>query len=128
VINRFQLRHFNKSIVHLKSGRMRKNLLTLGALVLAICGVHAFSYFNQHGISGKIKPAEAAQYVWAIAGKDSTKTTPVQGSFLLSVKPGDYQIYVDAKDGYKDVVLDDVKVALGKNTDLGEILVEKVLP
>lgn len=107
---------------------MRKNLLTLVALVLAICGVHAFSYFNQHGISGKVKPADAVERVWAITGKDSTKATPVQGSFLISVKPGQYKIYVDAKDGHKDVVLENVKVALGKNTDLGEIQLEKALP
>jgi len=107
---------------------MKKNLLTLVVVVVAICGAHAFSYFQQHGIRGKVKPADAVEKVWAIQGQDSTKATPVEGSFLLTVRPGQYQIFVDAKSGFKDVVMENIRVDLGKSTDLGEIMIEKALP
>lgn len=106
---------------------MKKNLFTLGAVVLAVCGAHAFAHFQANGISGKVKPADAVDMVWAIQGTDSSKTAPVNGTFTLTVKPGQYQVIVDAKQGYKDVVMDRITVEPGKTTDLGEINIEKGL-
>lgn len=77
----------------------------------------------QSGITGKVNPADGANSVWAIGGKDTVKGTINTGAFSLSVKTGTYRLLIDAKDPYKDVVLENLEVK-DQPLDVGEIILQ----
>jgi hypothetical protein len=93
----------------------------LVALIIIVSVLHAYKAALISGISGRVSPTDAVEYVWAIQGKDSLKLAPANGVFMLEAKPGLYRVIVDAKQPYKDVMLESVEVTDGKTTDLGEI-------
>lgn len=100
------------------------NMKTSWVLVLLLAIVsllHAYKAVLVSGISGRVSPTDAVEYVWAIQGKDSLKSVPANGVFMLEAKPGLYRVIVDAKQPYKDVLLESIEVTDGKTTDLGEI-------
>ena len=98
-----------------------KTLWVLVGVISIVCILHAFKAAQRSGLSGRITPAESAQMVWAIQGNDSLSLVPTGGSFLIEAKPGIYKIIVDAKEPYKDVLLENIEVTNGKTTDVGEI-------
>lgn len=99
---------------------MKKRMFTTGVALAMVAGIYAFTT-TQTGIVGKVTPADGASTVWAISGTDSTKATVNSGTFSLAVKAGTYKVFVDAKDPYKDVTVENVEVKDGQATDLGEI-------
>lgn len=76
-------------------------------------------------IGGNIIPADGATYVWAIQNRDTLKAAPVNGQFSLAVNNGIWKVVVDAKDPFKDVMIENVQVNDGKETNLGEIRLQK---
>ncbi len=77
-------------------------------------------------ITGKLSPADAAESVWAIMGKDSVNTSPGNdGNFQLKTKPGTWKLFVLAKAPYKNTGLETVEVTAGNTTDVGEIKLQK---
>src|SRR5688572_4077604 len=98
-----------------------KTVWVLALVIAVVCVLHAFKAAQKSGISGRITPAESGQTVWAIQGSDSLSLVPTGGSFLIEAKPGLYKIIVDAKEPYKDVMLENIEVTNGKTTDVGEI-------
>ena len=102
---------------------MKKNILTCGIVAASIVGLFAFTS-AQTGISGKVTPQDGAESVWAI-GTDSTKGIISSGNFSIQVKPGTYKIYIDAKDPFKDVSLENLEVRDGQPLDVGEIVLQK---
>ena len=104
---------------------MKRTIATLFLAAVAVVGLHSFRAVQDSTISGKIVPPDGAEYIWAISGTDSLKTTATDGAFSLTVKPGTYTVVVDAKDPYKDAVMDNVEVKDGQNSDLGEIRLQQ---
>jgi len=102
---------------------MKKNILSYGIIAASVAGLFAFTS-AQTGISGKVTPQDGAETVWAI-GTDSTKGTISSGNFSIQVKPGTYKVFVDAKDPYKDVTLENLEVREGQPLDVGEIVLQK---
>ena len=102
-----------------------KTKWTLVVIVLVAIILHAYKDFQTSGISGRLSPRDAAETVWAIQGVDSIKTIPANGVFILEAKPGIYKVIVDAKQPYKDVLVESIEVTLGKTTDLGEIKISE---
>ncbi len=103
---------------------MKKNII-IGGLALAMMGgLFAFST-SQSSITGKVSPADGVESVWAISGTDSVKSGLNAGSFTLSVKSGTYKVIIDAKDPYKDVLLDNIAVKDDQPADIGEIVLQK---
>jgi hypothetical protein len=98
-----------------------KTLWVLILVIVSVCVLHAFKAGQKSGISGRITPADGGQRVWAIQGSDSLSLIPTGGSFLIEAKPGLYKILVDAKEPYKDVLMENIEVTNGKTTDVGEI-------
>jgi hypothetical protein len=98
-----------------------KTLWVLVAVISMVCVLHAFKSAQKSGLSGRITPAESGLMVWAIQGSDSLSLVPTGGSFLIEAKPGIYKIIIDAKEPYKDVLLENIEVTNGKTTDVGEI-------
>ncbi len=93
-----------------------------GAIALVIL-LLAFTSQTETGvIKGRVNPLDAANQVWAISGADTLKTTLNNGEFVFDkVKTGSYTVAIDAKDPYKDQMIDNVEVKVGEIKDLGEI-------
>ena len=98
-----------------------KTIWVLVALIATVSLLHAYKAALVSGISGRVSPTDAVEFVWAIQGTDSLKSVPANGVFMLEAKPGLYKVIVDAKQPYKDVLVESVEVTDGKTTDLGEI-------
>lgn len=101
---------------------LRFSLLSLGILT---AGVVAFTAPRSGSIKGKITPSDVAGVVWAVSGTDTLKTFVSSGSFEVTAKPGTYKVIIDVADPYKDVVKENVLVADGTATDLGDVKVSK---
>ncbi|RPD46668.1 MULTISPECIES: carboxypeptidase regulatory-like domain-containing protein [Chitinophagaceae] len=104
-----------------------KNILK-STTALALASVALFSFKNDFasGIKGSVTPAESVGTVWAITGTDSLKATANSGAFSFDeVKPGTYQVVVEAKAPYKNLVKEGVVVKEGETTDLGALTLEQ---
>jgi hypothetical protein len=75
------------------------------------------------GIQGTINPADGAKKIWAfnISGKDTVSVIPSSAGFTLDVKPGTWNLYVEANKPYKDATVSNITVEAGRYTDAGEI-------
>lgn len=104
---------------------MKKTGLTLCATILAVVALHSFDHLRTGSISGSIIPADGALIVWAIQNTDTLKAAPANGMFSLSAKSGVWKVIIDAKDPYRDVMLDNVLVTDGKETNVGEIKLQR---
>lgn len=100
--------------------------MKFGVAGLIVLGFTAMKEMGPAGISGKITPVEAADAVWAIKETDTLKTTiSSEGTFQLEAKPGTWKLTVSAKAPYKNAEIAEVVVTADKNTDVGEINLEK---
>jgi|SRR6516162_6582993 hypothetical protein len=102
-----------------------KNGATLTATIILIVAIHSFRASQMGSIGGTITPADGASYIWAIQNRDTVKAAPANGQFTLSVNNGVWKVMVDAKDPYKDVLIENVQVNDGKETNLGEIRLQR---
>jgi hypothetical protein len=96
------------------------NLATIGFTGLFTTLILSFTPAKT-GIVGKVNPLDAAEMVWVIGISDSLKMVPAQGQFFFDVKPGTYKLIVDAKNPYKDVLLENLQVKPDETLDVGEI-------
>ena len=104
---------------------MKKTVFTLFATILTVAMLHAFRLMQSSSISGRIIPPTGSDIIWAISGTDSMKTSVINGAFVFTAKPGTWKIMVDAKEPFKDAVLEKVDVKEGQNTDVGEIRLQQ---
>lgn len=104
---------------------MKKTIGTLLVTIVAIVCLHSFRASRDSAVTGKVIPPDGVEYIWAISGTDTLKTTATEGAFSLTLKPGTYKIVVDAKDPYQDAVIDPIEIKDGQNTDLGEIRLQQ---
>lgn len=104
---------------------MKRLLFASGIALTVITAFSAFRSFDESSITGKVSPAGQAETVWAINGTDSVTAKVIDGAFAIAVKAGTYKVVVDAKEPYKDASLENVRVADGAPTDVGEIKLEK---
>lgn len=98
---------------------MKMKLFTT-IVVLSVILVLSFSNAKT-SIVGRVNPIDAAETVWVISSTDSLRSAVSQGQFLFDVKPGTYRLIVDAKDPYKDVLLENLQVRQDETLDVGEI-------
>jgi hypothetical protein len=114
---------------------MKKIMLTgviasvvLGSLVplnLRRPGTRIAAATLQSSITGRISPIDGAELIWAISATDSIKVAVASGSFSAQVKPGHFKLIVDAKNPYKDVLLDNLEVKENQVLDVGEIILQQ---
>lgn len=76
-------------------------------------------------ILGRVVPADGAELVWVLGEKDSLKSVLIEGNFQFEVRPGMYKLVVDAKQPYKDVMLDNLVVRADETLDVGEIVLKQ---
>jgi hypothetical protein len=95
---------------------------TLVALSIASAGLFGFRSIVAGSIKGTVSPADGASKVWALSSTDTLKSDIMNGSFeIANAKAGTYRIVVEAKPPYKNAAKDNVVVADGQPTDIGEI-------
>lgn len=98
--------------------KIKVSLLALAAIAL---GAYAFKGFDG-SITGKVRPADGATEAWAVQGSDTLKTAVSDGAFTFTgARAGTYTVVINAKDPFRDAVVNDVRVEDGKTTDMGEI-------
>lgn len=76
-------------------------------------------------ITGRVSPMDAAEAVWVLSNTDSLRSGLSSGQFAFDLKPGTYKLIVDAKDPYKDVLLDNIVVKAEETVDVGEIILKQ---
>jgi hypothetical protein len=102
---------------------MKTNFFTYSIIVVAIAS--AFSQpVEKTSITGKIKPVNAAEVVWAISGKDTVRATIISGAFTVEIAPGTYKLVVEGKTPYKNVEMLNLEVRQNQALDVGEILLQ----
>jgi hypothetical protein len=97
-----------------------KNLIIVVMLFFAIIIV-AFRDTTKTGLVGRVNPLDAADMVWVTSATDSAKSAVSQGQFSFDLKPGVYKLIIDAREPYKDVLLENLQVKQDEVLDVGEI-------
>ncbi|MFT3948391.1 MAG: carboxypeptidase regulatory-like domain-containing protein [Agriterribacter sp.] len=101
---------------------MKKARLTLAGVGILTAGLFAFNVITNGSVKGTVAPADAAVRAWAISGTDTVKADIANGAFEIGdVKPGTYQVIIEAKAPFKNAAKDGVEVKDGAATDVGEI-------
>ena len=97
-----------------------KKLIFIVVLFFSII-ILAFRHSAKTGIVGRVNPLDAAEVVWVTSATDSAKSVISQGQFSFDVKPGVYKLIIDAREPYKDVLLENLQVKPDEILDVGEI-------
>ena len=97
-------------------------IIAIAVLIILTAFINHKSY-TASGIQGTISPADGAKKIWAfnISGKDTVSVIPSSTAFSIDVKPGTWNLYVEANRPYKDATVSNIIVDNGKYTDAGEI-------
>ncbi len=97
----------------------RFEVVVIAALLFVLS---AFVWQNGGTIKGKVIPAENAFRVIAITGSDTSRQVIRDGSFeLTKLKPGSYELWIEATEPYQHKQLTDVQVKENQVTDVGDI-------
>src|SRR5579872_5243351 len=101
---------------------MKNAIVQLSLVIIGVSSIHAARLLQTSSFHLRMLPANGAGRVWAIQGRDSTQMIKVNGEYILrSIKPGYWQVSVEAIQPFRDArfTVDDVKP--GTDRDLGMI-------
>jgi hypothetical protein len=105
---------------------MVKSFLKYAACIVPLTAVFAFTNVFEGAIKGSVVPAEGANLVMAISGKDTISSPITDGTFFLAkVKPGTYSVWFKGVAPFKDTPVEGVAVVEGSTTDMGEIKLQQ---
>jgi hypothetical protein len=97
-------------------------MVQLCLVIIGVSSIHAVRLLQTSSLHVRMYPANGADRVWAIQGKDSIEMTNMNGQYVLrSVNPGHWQISVEANAPYQDARFNVSDVKPGTDMDLGEI-------
>jgi len=101
---------------------MRNAIVQLVLVIIGISSIHAVKLLQTSSFHLRMAPANGAERVWAIQGKDSIEMTNVNGEFFLrSINPGQWKVFVEANEPFKNVGFNAGEIRSGFDKDLGEI-------
>ena len=101
---------------------MRNAMVQLCLVLIGVSSVHAVKLLQASSMHTKVLPADAAEKVYAIQGKDTSKMTGTDGEFYLTaIRPGHWQIRVEAKKPFHNATLKGIQLLPGTDRDLGQI-------
>jgi hypothetical protein len=100
---------------------MRKAGLELFLLVVVITGMHTFKIMKIGSIKGRVYPSNTLESVVAVNGTDSVRAMSENGSFAMILRPGVWKVIFAVRQQARNIIRDNIEVAEGKNTNLGEI-------
>jgi len=110
------------SFTHLKIYVMKTVRTAFVALTMASAGLFAFKHIDTGSIKGTIVPADGGTKAWAVSTSDTLQATIQSGSFeITGAKTGTYRLIIEAKPPYKNTAKDNIAVADGAATNVGEI-------
>lgn len=89
--------------------------------MIAVVLISNFAIDDRAGIQGTIDPPEGAKRIWAVSGTDTVAIIPAPGSFIMDVKPGSWNLVVEAVLPYKNAQREGILVTEGQITDVGLI-------
>ncbi|MEO6314415.1 MAG: carboxypeptidase regulatory-like domain-containing protein [Chitinophagaceae bacterium] len=89
---------------------------------IAVAGLFAFRGIDTGSIKGTITPSDGATKAWALSPTDTLQAAIQAGSFeITGAKAGNYRLIIEAKPPYKNTAKDNIAVADGQPTNVGEI-------
>lgn len=101
---------------------MRSAIVQLLLVLVGISGIHAVRLLQTSSFHVRMFPTNGAGKVWAIQGRDSIEMTNVNGEYILrSVRPGYWQVSVEANEPYRNASFRIDELKPGIDRDLGEI-------
>lgn len=101
---------------------MRNAMVQLCLVLIGVSSVHAVKLLQASSMHTQVFPADAAERVYAIQGKDTSRLTGTDGEFYLTgIHPGLWQIRVEAKKPFHNATLKGIELLPGSNRDLGLI-------
>ncbi len=99
---------------------MRRGLLELCLIIIAVIGIHAERLLHNGTIEGRISPAAASSSIIAVRGSDSVKVISNNGHFGTDLRPGDWKLIFASE--YNGIPTEKkVQVLEGQRVNLGEI-------
>ena len=107
---------------------MKNTKSVLAALIIFLfCAFIKAPYRTATGsIKGTVSPSDAGIRAWAISNRDTLKSIVADGVFVITdVKPGLYNLLIEARSPYKNGVVPEVTVVEGEVADVGEIRLSK---
>jgi hypothetical protein len=101
-------------------------MVHLCLVIIGISSIHAVRLLQTSSFHLRMFPAQGADKVWAIQGKDSIEMMNINGEYYLhSINPGRWQVQVEANQPYKDVRYQVEDIKPGTDRDLGEIRLQR---
>jgi hypothetical protein len=108
---------------------MKKLTLMFALLVTTVTGIIAFRSAETGSIKGIVVPADGATHAWAYSAKDTVSAGITQGVFILpGLRPGTYEVLIQAVAPYKNALRSNVVVKEGEATDVGQLILEQNIP
>ena len=105
---------------------MRNAMVQLCLVIIGVSSIHAVRLLQTSSFHLRTFPADGADRVWAIQGKDSIEMMNVNGEYILrSINPGHWRVSVQAITPYRNVRYDVNDIRPGTDIDLGEIRLRK---
>lgn len=105
---------------------MRNAMVQLCLVIIGVTSIHAVKLLQTSSFHVRMFPADGADRVWAVQGKDSVEMMNINGEYLLrSINPGHWQISVEANEPFQNSRFDIGEVKPGLDVDLGEIRLKK---
>jgi hypothetical protein len=106
---------------------MKNTRLALVVLMVLLFAISSFLKFSPGSIKGTVNPPDAGVRAWAISATDSFKSVVnTEGVFVITdIKPGNYNLVIEAKAPYKNATREEILVTEGATTDVGEIKLGK---
>ncbi len=91
-------------------------------LLATVFALTAFVFQTGGAIEGRVVPSTKALKAYAIAGKDTSICTIINGTFQLAkLKPGNYALVIEAVEPYTHHFMKDIQVRNAETTNVGEI-------
>ena len=103
-----------------------KKITVLAAVLVMVFALFAFTNFKNGSIKGSVSPSASATSAFVVSGMDTMRTNIQNGAFQIGeVKPGTYKLVIEAIAPYKNFEKAGVVVNEKKDTDVGEITLQK---
>lgn len=107
---------------------MSYNMQTTTAFISLCCLGVVFSFATKLGgpVKGSVNPPDGGLRAFLFSATDTFKAEIVNGNFTLTnVKPGTYNLLIEAKPPYRNGIKPDVRVLAEEVLDLGVIEMQK---
>jgi hypothetical protein len=106
---------------------MKNTRLVIIALFVALFAICSFLKPPVGSVKGTVNPPDGATRATVISATDSFKSLiNAEGVFVITdIKPGNYNLIIEAKAPYKNATREDILVTEGGTADVGEIKLSK---